>query len=65
MEELEVLDGLAAEHGTPFGLAREVTRLHREALARFGPVDGELLAAALLEERSGRPLSEVRPRPGG
>ncbi|MBB2901731.1 3-hydroxyisobutyrate dehydrogenase-like beta-hydroxyacid dehydrogenase [Kineococcus radiotolerans] len=65
VEELEVLDGLAAEHGTPFGLAREVTRLHREALARFGPVDGELLAAALLEERSGRPLSEVRPRPGG
>jgi 3-hydroxyisobutyrate dehydrogenase len=30
--------------------------LHREALERFGAIDGELLAARLLEERAGTTL---------
>lgn len=73
VEELEVLDAMAREGGTPFEVGGRVARLHREALARYGPVDGELLAAALLAERSGRPLHEdgcasrtrVRERCGG
>jgi Trk K+ transport system NAD-binding subunit len=35
-------------------LAAEDT--YRRALDRFGPVDGELLAVALLEAHAGRPL---------
>jgi 3-hydroxyisobutyrate dehydrogenase-like beta-hydroxyacid dehydrogenase len=56
VEELETLDGMARDRGTPFDLARLVTTIHQEALQRFGPVDGELLAARLLEERDGTPL---------
>jgi 3-hydroxyisobutyrate dehydrogenase len=56
VEELEILESLAAENRIPFELSTLVTRLHREALDRFGPVDGELLAAKLLEERAGRNL---------
>jgi 3-hydroxyisobutyrate dehydrogenase len=40
----------------PFELSSTVARLHREALERFGAIDGELLAARLLEERAGRTL---------
>ncbi|SMH42798.1 3-hydroxyisobutyrate dehydrogenase [Rathayibacter oskolensis] len=57
VEELETVLRLAEEAGTPHETIELVTRLHREALASFGDVDGELLAAALLEERAGRPLS--------
>ena len=49
---------MAGESATPYDVGRAVTRLHHEALARFGPVDGELLAAKLLEERGGGPLHE-------
>lgn len=56
VEELDSLAGLAADFGIPFELSSLVARLHREALDRFGPVDGELLATALLEERAGRLL---------
>jgi hypothetical protein len=30
-----------------------VERIHQRALARYGPVDGELLAVALLAEQAG------------
>lgn len=56
VEELEILVSLAEENRIPFESATLVTRLHREALDRFGAVDGELLAARLLEERAGREL---------
>ena len=56
VEELDAITGVAADVGTPFELSALVARLHRDALARFGPVDGELLATALLEERAGRLL---------
>jgi 3-hydroxyisobutyrate dehydrogenase-like beta-hydroxyacid dehydrogenase len=56
VEELEILASLADSAGVPFELSSTVTRLHREALERFGAVDGELLAARLLEERAGSTL---------
>lgn len=56
VEELDTLASLARSEGVPFELSTLVARLHREALERFGAVDGELLAARLLEERAGREL---------
>jgi 3-hydroxyisobutyrate dehydrogenase len=56
VEELETLASLAQAASVPFELSSTVTRLHREALQRFGAVDGELLAARLLEERAGQTL---------
>jgi len=56
VEELDTLVGLAERTGSPFELSGLVTRLHREALERFGQVDGELLVARLLELRAGRSL---------
>lgn len=53
VEELDILVRLAAERRVPFELSELVARTHREALARFGAVNGELLAAKLLEERAG------------
>jgi 3-hydroxyisobutyrate dehydrogenase len=52
VEELETLVSLATAQGVPFELSSTVTRLHREALERFGAIDGELLAARLLEDRA-------------
>ena len=51
--ELRAITQLAREAGTPAELTELVTRIHEEALDRFGPVMGELLAARLLEERAG------------
>jgi 3-hydroxyisobutyrate dehydrogenase-like beta-hydroxyacid dehydrogenase len=56
VEELDTLTSLAGEASVPFELSTLVARLHREALERFGAVDGELLVATLLNERAGRPL---------
>lgn len=56
VEELTVLSELAATVSVPFELSSHVTRIHREALERFGAVPGEMLAARLLEERAGRTL---------
>jgi 3-hydroxyisobutyrate dehydrogenase-like beta-hydroxyacid dehydrogenase len=56
VEELEILVSLAQGADVPFELSSTVARLHREALERFGAIDGELLAARLLEERAGRTL---------
>jgi 3-hydroxyisobutyrate dehydrogenase len=52
-EELEAVVALAGELGVPFELSAAVERCYRTALTRYGPVDGELLAVALLEERAG------------
>ena len=56
VEELETLASLARQEDVPFELSSLVARLHAEALERFGAVEGELLAAKLLEERAGRTL---------
>jgi len=56
VEELDILVGLAARYDVPFELSTQVTRLHREAVERFGAIDGEMLAAKLLEQRAGRDL---------
>lgn len=55
-EELEAVGELFREFNVPSELSRAVTRVHRQALTRFGPVDGELLAVALLEELAGANL---------
>ena len=53
VEELATVTALARESGLPFELSELVERLHRRALTRYGPVDGELLGVALLEEEAG------------
>ena len=56
VEELEILVSLARSTNVPFALSSTVARLHREALERFGAINGELLAARLLEQRAGTTL---------
>ncbi|MYS22080.1 3-hydroxyisobutyrate dehydrogenase, partial [Streptomyces sp. DvalAA-14] len=57
-EQLAMVTSLARELGTPHDLSESVRGLYQQALERYGPADGELLAVALLEERAG-----VRLRP--
>jgi 3-hydroxyisobutyrate dehydrogenase-like beta-hydroxyacid dehydrogenase len=57
VEELDTLVALAESAGTPFALSTLVDGVHREALAAFGPVDGELLVAKLLQQKAGIDLS--------
>jgi 3-hydroxyisobutyrate dehydrogenase len=52
-EELQIVTGLARDHHLPFPVSESVAGLYRQALRRFGPIDGELLAVALLEEQAG------------
>ncbi|MEA9986445.1 MULTISPECIES: NAD(P)-dependent oxidoreductase [Subtercola] len=56
VEELDTVAELAGGAGVPFELSTLVGRMHRDALHEFGAVDGELLAAKLLERRAGRTL---------
>lgn len=56
VDELDTLTSLAQERGLTLELTTLVGRLHREALEHFGPVDGELMAARLLEARAGRTI---------
>lgn len=55
-EELEAVSALADDYEVPHDLSDLVRRTYRRALARYGPVDGELLAVALLEEEAGHKL---------
>jgi 3-hydroxyisobutyrate dehydrogenase len=48
----------ARELGVPFELSNLVERIHGRALSRYGPVDRELLAVALLEEEAGSTLRQ-------
>ena len=52
-EELAGITALAQRHEVPFELSGLVEETYRRALDRFGPVDGELMAVALLEEEAG------------
>lgn len=57
VEELDTVLRLAKSTGTPHEMIELITRTHRDALAAYGDVDGELLAATLIEEQAGRPLA--------
>jgi len=50
-EELTIVTGLARDQHLPFQVSESVADLYRQALGRYGPTDGELLAVALLEEQ--------------
>jgi 3-hydroxyisobutyrate dehydrogenase-like beta-hydroxyacid dehydrogenase len=58
-EELEAVTDMFQALGMPCELSQVVTRVYQQALSRFGPVDGELMALALIEELAG---SRLRPR---
>lgn len=58
VEELNSIEESAAQAGTPHPVATAVAELHRLALARYGQVNGELMASALLEEQAGRRLND-------
>ncbi|GAA0233261.1 hypothetical protein GCM10009539_18240 [Cryptosporangium japonicum] len=58
VEELDAVRSAAAAAGSPYVVAGAVTDLYRDALAHFGPVDGELLGAAYLEHLAGRRLAD-------
>lgn len=53
VEELETLERLATEAGVPYDLLGQTADLHREALAAYGAIDGELLGPRLLLDRAG------------
>jgi 3-hydroxyisobutyrate dehydrogenase len=55
-EELEAVTALARELAVPCELTQQVEHTYQEALKRYGPADGELLAVALLEEQAGLEL---------
>jgi 3-hydroxyisobutyrate dehydrogenase len=52
-EELTAIADLARELGVPAELTQTVEQMYQRALRRFGPVDGELMAVAMLEEEAG------------
>ena len=60
VEELSGVLSLGSEHGVPLALGERVSEIYAEALDHFGDVDGELLAARLVSERSG--ITFVAPR---
>jgi 3-hydroxyisobutyrate dehydrogenase len=59
-EELTAVTTLAHEREVPFALSDLVHSTYQRALARYGPVDGELSAVALLEEETGLRLRDRR-----
>jgi 3-hydroxyisobutyrate dehydrogenase len=59
-DQLDAVVELAHEQGLPCELAASVQRAYRDALSRYGPVDGELLAVKRLEERAGVRLRDTR-----
>jgi 3-hydroxyisobutyrate dehydrogenase len=56
VEELDAVEHSADRAGVPHPLTSAVLDLHRTALRHFGPVDGELMATAWLEEQAGAEL---------
>ncbi|MFF6993316.1 NAD(P)-binding domain-containing protein [Streptomyces sp. NPDC010273] len=52
-DQLAAVTDLAEQLGTPHSLADAVLGIHDDALQQYGPLDGELLAVALLEKRAG------------
>jgi len=60
-DQLAAVAELASELGVPCELAQVVAGTYQRALGRYGPVDGELLAVALLEEEAGLDLRHGPP----
>lgn len=58
VDELDALVVEASRLHSPFELSSVVAETYRQALDAFGPVDGELLPAALLERRARLVLHE-------
>lgn len=56
VEELDTVGVLARSGGLPSPILDASAEVHREALARFGPVLGELLGVRLMEELAGQEL---------
>ena len=56
VEELDSIERTADRAGTPHPLTSAVAELHRGALRHYGPVDGELMGPAWLEEQAGSRL---------
>jgi 3-hydroxyisobutyrate dehydrogenase-like beta-hydroxyacid dehydrogenase len=56
VEELDSVERTAGLAGVPHPLTSATAELHRGALRRFGPVSGELMGPAWLEERAGTRL---------
>jgi 3-hydroxyisobutyrate dehydrogenase-like beta-hydroxyacid dehydrogenase len=59
VEELNAVEN-AAPQGLPHPVTTAVADLHRAALDHFGPIDGELLGPAWLEEQAGQRLHDLR-----
>jgi 3-hydroxyisobutyrate dehydrogenase len=58
VEELDSLVRMADSAGTPWSVSKHVAQVHRDALAHFGDVDGELLGAGWLEYLAGHTLAD-------
>lgn len=56
VEELDSLQSAAVSQRLPWAVGSTVAEVHRQALERFGDLDGELLAVAHLERLAGRTL---------
>jgi 3-hydroxyisobutyrate dehydrogenase-like beta-hydroxyacid dehydrogenase len=56
VEELDSIEHTADLAGTPHPLTSITAELHRTALSHFGPVSGELMGPAWLEEQAGTQL---------
>jgi 3-hydroxyisobutyrate dehydrogenase-like beta-hydroxyacid dehydrogenase len=63
VEELSSVLALGDELAVPMELATAVAGVHRQALQRYGDVDGELLGARFVAERAGLSL-RAKPHPG-
>jgi 3-hydroxyisobutyrate dehydrogenase-like beta-hydroxyacid dehydrogenase len=61
VEELDSVRRHADDQALPHPMLNALTDLHRAALEHFGPVDGELMAVALLEAQAGILLRLSRP----
>jgi 3-hydroxyisobutyrate dehydrogenase len=60
VEELDSVEHSAALADLPHPVTTAVADLHRAALRHFGPIDGELLGPAWLEEQAGSRLHDPR-----
>jgi 3-hydroxyisobutyrate dehydrogenase len=58
VEELDSVEQTAEQAGVPHPVTSIVADVYRKALAHFGPVDGELMASAWLEQQAGFQLSD-------
>ena len=63
VEELDSIEHTAEASTVAHPITAAIAEPHRSALGRYGPVDGELMGAALPEELSGLRLGDGRTPP--